>query len=139
MNIIIELFFLVKHENTSKKGQIKKIMSHFSENIGTNWTGFICQQTGLIRQRTGLICRRLKLVHRRIKPVRQRIKPVHLVLIFFFFSQLFAFCQQRELYNQNQHTKLLILKSYVDLLNYPFKSYPWQCGIISSIDLLIKF
>ena len=59
-----------------------------------------------------------------IKTVRQHIMLVHLVLIFFLiilFSQLFAFCQQRELYLHNQRTKLLILRSYVDYLNYPFK------------------
>ena len=34
---------------------------------------------------------------------------------------MFAFCQQREVCHQNQRTKLLILRSNVDLLNYPFK------------------
>ena len=98
-------------------------MGIFSENRRTDWTGFICQRTGLIRQRTGLIRYRIKPVGQRIKPVRQRIKPVHLVLTFFLFSQPLVFCQQRKLYHQNQRRKLLILRSYVDLLNYPFKEY----------------
>ena len=91
------LFSLFKHANTRRNGQMKKIMGNFSENIRNKWTGFI----------------------------RQRIKPVHLVFIFFLiflFSQMFAFCQQREFYHQNQRTKLLILRSYVDLLNYPFNT-----------------
>ena len=133
MNIIMVVFSLVnvKHETTSRNGQTKKIMGNFSENIRTNWTGFIRQQTGLICQRTGLIRRRIrpvrwriKPVRWRIKPIRQRIKPTHLVLIFFLiilFSQQFVFCQQRELYHQNQLSKLLFLRPYVDLLNYPFK------------------
>ena len=108
MNIIMVIFSLVKHENTSK-------------NIRTNWIGFIRQWTGLIRQRTSLIRRRIKPVRRQVKPVRQPIKPVHLVLIYIFFSQLFALCQQRELYHKHQRTKLHILRSYVDLLNHPFQ------------------
>ena len=130
MNIIMVLFSLVKHEKTSRNGQIRKIIGNFSENIRTNWTGFIRQWTGLILQRTGLIRRRIipvrrriKLVRRRIKPVCQQIKPVHLVLIFvliFLFSQLFAHCQQRELYHHNQRSKL---RSYVDLLNYPCEMF----------------
>ena len=124
MNIVMVLFSLVKHESTSRNGQIKKSMDNFNEYMRTNLTGFISQRTGLICQRTGLIRRQIKPVCRRIKPVRQRIKPVHLVLIFvliFFLSQMFAFCQQRELHHQNQHTKLPILRPCVDLLNYPFK------------------
>ena len=80
MNIKPVIFSLVKHENTSKNGQIKKIVGNFSENRLNNWTGFIRQRTGLIRQ-------------------------------------------QRNLYHQNQRRKLLILRSYFDLLNYPFKEY----------------
>ena len=102
------------------KTQIKKIIGNSSENIGTNWTGFIRQQTGLIRQWTNLFRVRIKPVRRQIRPVRQQIKPVHLLLLF-FFSQMFAFCQQGELYYQNQRAKLLFMRSYFDLLNYPFK------------------
>ena len=44
---------------------------------------------------------------------RQRIKQVH-----FIFSYVFALCQKGE----HCHCKnLLILRSFVDLLNYPFK------------------
>ena len=34
---------------------------------------------------------------------------------------MFPFCQQRVLYHQNQHNKLLIMASSVNLLNYPSK------------------
>ena len=77
MNIIMVSFSLVKHENTSRNGQIMKIMGNFSENKRTNLTCFTRQRTGFIRQRTGLILRQIMPVRRRIKPVRQRIKPVH--------------------------------------------------------------
>ena len=122
------LFSLFGHENTWRNGQIRKTKGQFSEKIRTKWTGFIPRRTGLILQRTGLIYARIKPVRWRIKPVRQGIKPVHMVLIYiyiFFFifliSQVFAFCQ-REYYHQNQHKKLLILISYVDLLNYSVKT-----------------
>ena len=92
-------------------------------NIRTKGTGFICGRTGFIRRWTGFI--RVP-VRRQIKPVCQRIKPVCSVLIFylFFLSNFFAFCQQRGYYHQNQCDKVLILRSYVDLLNYPFKDVP---------------
>ena len=89
MNIVMLVFSLVNYENTSRNGQVKKIMGNFSENIRNNWTGFICQRYDLIRQRTGFIRRRIRPVHRLIRPVPQQIKPVHLVLIFSF---LFLFC-----------------------------------------------
>ena len=39
---------------------------------------------------------------------------------------MFDFCQPKEIYHQNQRHKMLILKFYVFLLNYPFKSdHPW--------------
>ena len=40
------------------------------------------------------------------------------IYIFFSFSKVFAFCQKRDYYNQNQGKKVLILRSYVNLLNY---------------------
>ena len=92
-------------------------------NIRTKGTGFICGRTGFIHRWTGFIC---VPVCRQIKPVCLRIKPIRQVLIFylFFLSNFFAFCQQRGYYHQNQCDKVLILRSYVDFLNYPFKDVP---------------
>ena len=86
------LLCLFKHENTRRNAQIIKIMGNFSENIKTNWTGFIGQQSDLIDQRTGLFCGQ-------IRPVRQQIGPVYIVLIFIiiflFFPYVLFFSAER--------------------------------------------
>ena len=119
------LFSLSGHNNSRRNGQIMKTSGQLCENIRTKWTGFFRRPTGLIHRQIKPVCLRIELT-------RQPIKPYHLGLIFvsyFSFSQMFAFCQQKEFYYQNQREKLLILRSYVDLLNYPFKLF-WKLRAI---------
>ena len=57
-----------------------------------------------------------------LNPRAAKASPIspYIFSYFPFFSNV-CFCPQRELYHQNQCTQLLILRSYVDLLNYPLK------------------
>ena len=89
------MFYLFGYETKRRNKQFKK--AQFCENIATKWTGFIRRRTGFIRWR--------------MKPVCQRTKPVLLAL--FFFSVL----------PSKSLLKPLFLRTYVDLLNYPFKQH----------------
>ena len=43
------------------------------------------------------------------------------LFLLFLVSLLFAYCPQGEYYHQNEREKLLFLRFYVALLNYPLK------------------
>ena len=94
-----------------------KIRGQFCENIRTKWTGFICRRTGFIRLRTGFIGRadEASLSTHEASPIVPKF-----FLLIFLFSQMFSFCLQQVFYHQNQLQKQLFLRTYVDLLNYPF-------------------
>ena len=113
MKIIMVLWYLFRHENTRRSWQIIKIKGQFSQNIRTKGTGSISQVTGLI-------CRQNELIRS-----RQRMKPVHLVLIFFciffFFFKFLLFVRRESITTIMCLKKLLIPRSSVVSLNYPFK------------------
>ena len=122
------------HEKQGEIYNLKKTRGQFCEHIRTKWTGFIRRWAGFIRRRTSFIRRRTSFIRRpdEASPPEDeasppQMKPVLLVLIlfsfFFLFSNVFFCCLQQEFYHQNQRLKSLFLRTYVDLLNYPFRRY----------------
>ena len=59
-------------------------------------------------------------------PPTDEVNPIGPCIFFLLFSQMFSFCLQREFYHHNQRLKTLFLRTYVDLLNYPFKGTALQ-------------
>ena len=118
MSILKEQAIIGNYIVHKKQGEIKRGL--ICENLRTKWTGFICKQTGFIRRRTGFI-------RRTDEASPKEASPIGPYIYFFFFSFLkcFLFCLQREFYHQNQRYKPLFLRTYVDLLNYPFKQHCW--------------
>ena len=54
-------------------------------------------------------------------PPTDEVNPIGPCIFFLLSSQMFSFYLQREFYHHNQRLKTLFLRTYVDLLNYPFK------------------
>ena len=105
---------------------MKKIRRNRYNDILTKRTGYIRQQTGFIRRRTGFIRRvdKASLPADGASPPTDEDSPIGPCIFFLFsllFFQMFSVLSAAEVLPSKSALKLLFLRTYADLLNYPYK------------------